>query len=193
MSSLYGSQSCQQIGRDPAGWFNPEFQMHGLSSTGTMTIWSQENCTTSFPRSLAAASAKAFFGTWLCFTGSTPNGAILQPFSLTVLSWMQRPISESDFKRGCATMNERTLPLLCDPDTHDSLRLNAGGLLIRSLAGGIRSGTAFPNSCRKLRESPDGCSLEPEQLLGISTSNIHPVVVADRSFSNQSLASTTSS
>jgi hypothetical protein len=26
-------------------------------------------------------------------------------------------------------MDDRTLPLLCDPDTHESLQLDAGGLL----------------------------------------------------------------
>ena len=89
-----GSQSCRQIGRDPVGWFNPESQTHGLSSIGITTISSQESCTTSFPRSLAAASARAYFGTWLCSMGSKRNGAILRLSSQTVLSWMQRPFSE---------------------------------------------------------------------------------------------------
>src|SRR5689334_23221027 len=31
-----GGRSCRQIGRDPVGWFNPESQTHGLSSTGTL-------------------------------------------------------------------------------------------------------------------------------------------------------------
>jgi hypothetical protein len=85
-----GSRSCRQIGRDPAGWFNPESQTHGLSSTGTMTISSQVSCTASFPRSQAAASAKAHFGTWLCSMGSKRNGAIPRLSSQTVPSWMQR-------------------------------------------------------------------------------------------------------
>jgi hypothetical protein len=90
-----GSQSCRPIGRDRAGWFNPEFQMHGLSSTGTMTISWQENCIISFLRSPAAASAKVFFGTWLCSTGSKPNGAVLRLSSQTVRLWMQCPPSQS--------------------------------------------------------------------------------------------------
>ena len=94
-----GSQSCRQIGRDRVGWFNPEFQTHGLSSTGTMTISSQRLCAASFPRSQAAASAKAYFGTWLCSMGSKRNGAILRLSSQMVLSWMQRPLSESDSHR----------------------------------------------------------------------------------------------
>jgi hypothetical protein len=53
-----GGQCCQQIGRDRAGWFNPESQTRGLSSTGTTTILSQGSCTASFRWSLAAASAK---------------------------------------------------------------------------------------------------------------------------------------
>jgi hypothetical protein len=94
-----GSQSCRRIGRDPVGWFNPESQTHGLSSTGTMTISSHRNCATSFPRSQAAASAKAYFGTWVCSMGNKRNGAMLRLSSQTVPSWMPHPLSESDSHR----------------------------------------------------------------------------------------------
>jgi hypothetical protein len=84
MSSLCGSQSCRPIGRDPAAWFNPESQTRGLSSIGTMTISSQVSCIASFPRSLDAASARAYFGIWLRCTGHKRNGAILRLSSQTV-------------------------------------------------------------------------------------------------------------
>jgi len=93
-SSWCGSQSCRQIGRDPVGWCNPESQTHGLSSTGTMTISSQRLYATSFPRSLAAAGAKAYFGTWLCSMGSKRSGALLRLSLQTVPSSMQRPFSK---------------------------------------------------------------------------------------------------
>lgn len=57
-----GSQSCRQIGRDPAEWFNPESQTQGSSSIGITTILSRESCAVSFPRSQAAAAAKAYLG-----------------------------------------------------------------------------------------------------------------------------------
>ena len=95
MSLSCGSQSCRQIGRDPVAWFNPESRTHGLSSTGTMTISSQRLCAASFPRSLAAASAKAFFGTWLRSMGSKRNGAVLHLSLQTDPSWMLRPILPS--------------------------------------------------------------------------------------------------
>ena len=90
MSSWFGSQSCRQIGRDPVGWFNPESQTQGLSSSGTTTISSQRLCTASFPRSLAAASAKAYCGISLRCTGIKRNGEILRLSSQTVPSWMQQ-------------------------------------------------------------------------------------------------------
>lgn len=85
-----GSLSCQQIGRDPVGWCNAEFQAHGFSSIGITTILSLESCAISFPRSRAAASARACFGTWLCSMGSKRNGAILRLCLLMDRSWMQR-------------------------------------------------------------------------------------------------------
>jgi hypothetical protein len=94
-----GSQSCRRIGRDLAGWFNPEFQIHGLSSSGTITISSLRLCTASFLRSLAVASETGFFGTWLCSMGSKRSGAILRLCLLMDPLWMQRPTSESDSHR----------------------------------------------------------------------------------------------
>jgi|HubBroStandDraft_2_1064218.scaffolds.fasta_scaffold02961_4 hypothetical protein len=99
VSSWCGNQSCRQIGRDPVGWFNLEFQTHGLSNTGTMIISSQESCATSFPRSQAVASAKAYFGTWLCSMRSKRSGAILHLSSQMAPWWIQRPLSESDSRR----------------------------------------------------------------------------------------------
>ncbi len=55
-----------------------------------MTISSQESCASSFRPSQAAASVKAYFGTWLCSMGSKRNGAILRLSSQTVPLWMQR-------------------------------------------------------------------------------------------------------
>jgi len=94
-----GSQSCRQIGRDPAVWLNPESQTRGSSSTGTTTISSQRLCAASFPRSLAAASARVYFGTWLCSMGSKRNGAILGLCLLLDPLWMPPPLSESDWRR----------------------------------------------------------------------------------------------
>ncbi len=85
-----GSQSCRRIGRHPAGWFNPEFQTHGLSSIGTMTISSPRLCAASFPQSLAAVGATACYGTWLYSMGSKRNGITPRPFSQMAPSWMQR-------------------------------------------------------------------------------------------------------
>ncbi len=102
-----GSQSCRQIGRDPAVWFNPESQTRGSSSTGTMTISLQRLCATSFPRNQAVASARVYFGTWLCSMGSKRNGAILRLCLLMDPLWMLPTLSESNWRRSqiAATKN----------------------------------------------------------------------------------------
>jgi hypothetical protein len=100
-----GSQSSQQIGRDPVGWFNPGFQTDGLSSIGITTISSLESCATSFPRSRAAARAKAYFGTWLCSMQNKRNGITLRLSSQTVLSSMPR----LTLKRGWLTSQAHPL------------------------------------------------------------------------------------
>ena len=91
----YGNRCFQATGHDLAAWFNREFQMHGSSNTGTMTISSQVSCTASFPPNLAAASAEAFFGTWLWSMGGTRNGAVPLQSSRTAQLWTQRPILPS--------------------------------------------------------------------------------------------------
>jgi len=94
-----GNRCCQPIGQGRAVWFNPESQTQGSSSTGTMTISSQESCAASFPRSLAAASATAYFGTWLCSMRSKRNGAILRLSSRMVPSWMRRVFLKRSLRR----------------------------------------------------------------------------------------------
>lgn len=91
-----GSRSFLQIGRDLAGWFNPESQTRGSSSIGITTILSLESCAVIFPRNQAVARAEAYFGTWLCSMGSKRNGVILRLSLQTVPSSMQRPF----LKRG---------------------------------------------------------------------------------------------
>jgi hypothetical protein len=107
-----GSQSCQRIGRHPVGWFNPEFQTHGLSSIGTMTISSPRLCSASFPPSLGAVGATAYCGTWLYSMGSKRNGVTLRPFSQMAPSWMQRPPSKRDLPcfRMAALTNHKAHP-----------------------------------------------------------------------------------
>ena len=72
-----------------------------------MTISSPESCTTSFPWSLAAASARGFFGTWLSSMESKRNGAILRLSSQAVPSWMQRPTSKTDSRQTARSTNRR--------------------------------------------------------------------------------------
>jgi len=98
VSSWCGSRSCRQIGRDPVGWFNLEFQTHGSSSIGITTILSLESCVASFPLSLAAARATAYFGTWLCSMESSRNGAIPRLSLPTVLLSMQSPLWERNWR-----------------------------------------------------------------------------------------------
>jgi hypothetical protein len=91
-----GSQFFRQTGRNPAGWFNHESQTRESSNTGITIIWSRRNCASSFLLSPAVASAKGYFGTWLCSMESRRDGRILHLPSQMAPSSMQRPF----LKRG---------------------------------------------------------------------------------------------
>jgi len=101
--SSFGSPCYPRTGRDPAGWFNPEFQTRGLFSIGITIISSPENCAANFPRSRVAANAAAYFGTRLCSMRRLRSGVVPRPSSRMVPLSMQRPFLRKglqDFRGG---------------------------------------------------------------------------------------------